>query len=687
MLSSLSSFLPQSLQIGANNAANNANVGGNHPHNVGNTPTSSPSTRIEHGNGEQQPLADSPSADKSTMGVDEQGSFIVVRPPPAKNNHPLNLQVQLVPPSSKEQRSLSSRRSFDSSVDADESGVSLSRTTSNRSEVSRSDVSVVSGNTSVTSFSTVASSSSTTSTRRMIIPLYNLQAHNVLTNVIVDAGTDAKVARFQKRGLEIVGLAVLEPIEVWEGASYDSGNRTPPRPSSFLIPGDQHTPTSSAVSLASDVPSSYAHDHLPQPTSVPSSSATPQADRNGPRKFFGKIFNKRKPTDGATSPTSTPRATKRSSLLSATTFGLASPAPASPLPQTHIQQASSSSTNAKEAESASQVLGIQPILASPHIPPKGRHPKSYVWVVRKWLKGGGDGLLDRLSDRSQTPGVLAQVEVRFEWTRAKNKRIRERSQTMDRRRENQRRGTADTTGSSEAPSLASSGAHGGPEKDLSEQKRKFRLSREGTSAVGRRSVSRSRSPNRPASTRTTSTDEGKRKGGKRGEYELDDDDSGNESDPEDSETPWTCTMFLKHLTTSPPPAHPYPNSPTAIQSPTTAVSPTDQIKVKVGAVVPTPHHPKVVALLKVPFPLPDIEVEQALVRKRVVTPAGVARPTGTLPLSPNANANANAKSGLVLTAEEIKDIVSCTGLWIVVREGFGGVGKERRKGDGWRIRG
>jgi hypothetical protein len=41
----------------------------------------------------------------------------------------------------------------------------------------------------------------------MIIPLYNLQAHNIMTNVIVDAGTDAKVARFAKRGLEILGLS------------------------------------------------------------------------------------------------------------------------------------------------------------------------------------------------------------------------------------------------------------------------------------------------------------------------------------------------------------------------------------------------------------------------------------------------------------------------------------------------
>ena len=48
-----------------------------------------------------------------------------------------------------------------------------------------------------------------------IIPLYNLQAHNVMTNVIVDAGTDAKIAKFHKRGIELIDLAFLEPVEVW----------------------------------------------------------------------------------------------------------------------------------------------------------------------------------------------------------------------------------------------------------------------------------------------------------------------------------------------------------------------------------------------------------------------------------------------------------------------------------------
>ena len=44
-------------------------------------------------------------------------------------------------------------------------------------------------------------------------------------------------------------------------------------------------------------------------------------------------------------------------------------------------------------------------------------------------------------------------------------------------------------------------------------------------------------------------------------------------------------------------------------------------------------------------------------------------------------------SGVLLSAEEIKDVVCCTALWVVVREAFGGVGRVTRKGDGWRIRG
>ncbi|KAM6492971.1 hypothetical protein JOM56_011105 [Amanita muscaria] len=131
--------------------------------------------------------------------------FVIVRPPPAKSNHPLNLQVQLVPPHSKAVLPRSSTE-FDPSQ-----STPLYRTSTNHSQESSTTYA------STTSFSSGASTatSSTSSTRRAIVPLYNLQAHNVLPNVIVDAGTDAKVAKFQKRGMELVNLVLLEPVEVW----------------------------------------------------------------------------------------------------------------------------------------------------------------------------------------------------------------------------------------------------------------------------------------------------------------------------------------------------------------------------------------------------------------------------------------------------------------------------------------
>jgi len=128
---------------------------------------------------------------------------------------------------------------------------------------------------------------------------------------------------------------------------------------------------------------------------------------------------------------------------------------------------------------------------------------------------------------------------------------------------------------------------------------------------------------------------------------------------------------------------------------------------------------------------PHVEVEA---RKRTVTPAGVARPvdippntgsqsgvakftaaannilsagktgfrnsvvSGSRPGTANGyggnvnehgmmgNGESVSVTGVLLSAEEIKDVVCCTALWVIVREGFGGVGRISRKGDGWRIR-
>ena len=146
-------------------------------------------------------------------------------------------------------------------------------------------------------------------------------------------------------------------------------------------------------------------------------------------------------------------------------------------------------------------------------------------------------------------------------------------------------------------------------------------------------------------------------------------DDGEDSDPEDSERRWVCTLKLSRGATAvarglkPAAGHVQPQPP---------VLQTEVLRIKVGTLLPTPYHLKVVAMLRVPFPLPDVEVERM----------GVVKRQGVNPT----HQNSGTYDGLVLTAEEIKDVVCSTGLWLVVREGFGGVGKATGKGDGWRIR-
>lgn len=96
------------------------------------------------------------------------------------------------------------------------------------------------------------------------------------------------------------------------------------------------------------------------------------------------------------------------------------------------------------------------------------------------------------------------------------------------------------------------------------------------------------------------------------------DDSGDESDPEDSETPWNCHLVL---------------------GPTT--------RIPLGTLSPAPHHPKLVGQLAVPFPLPDLSS------------------TGLGP------------DGGGLTREELKDVIIVTCLHLIVRESFGGLARRR----------
>ena len=239
------------------------------------------------------------------------------------------------------------------------------------------------------------------------------------------------------------------------------------------------------------------------------------------------------------------------------------------------------------------------------------------------------GLSDERRQARTVPEEGA-IEVLFVWSRGKKKRkTRDDNQTIG---ANRRPGTVGPPGKTGPASLSRSGTIDRAEKRMS--------------SVSGHSVS-------------TGSEVGSSSGRARG-----DNDDGDESEPEDSETPWTCTLILSRV-----------GGGGAAGDGSESV-----VRVRVATFSPTPHHPKVVALLKVPFPLPDVVVDKLQVRRRAVSPQGIARPSW------NVNGGAPDGGGLVLTAEEIKDVISSTGLWLVVRESIGGVGKVSRKGDGWRIR-
>lgn len=558
-------------------------------------------------------------------------TFIIVRPPPSKSQ-PLSLQVQLVPPQSRHDRPL---QALDSSPD--DLNTDLKRTQSNRSETSN-----CSGYTSTASVSSFSSTSTTSSGRRMIIPLYNLNAHSVLptTTTILDAGTDAKVAKFAKRGLEVIGFALFEPIEVRPSApangslaapastrhSLDDFLRefgsipTPPpsrRPFSPVRPNTSH----STVNASKDHPTInlIIAPPLPPPDLPP---------QRYTKKLIPKIFRRKE----ATSPLAiaVPLPDKTISPQPSPFHNGARHSDETPdsQPDTHHYAAWPSTPLTSTTTSQTAVLGVYSTLYPPVSNHKGR-PSKYIWVLRKWLKGTDTGVLNgmmgkfSIGARDTNVSNTPDIEVRFEWCRGQKKGIGRKS------------GADKSSGSREDHSPS---RHRTPSTTLPRivsQTLAPDMHDHRCSIISHNS-SRSDTPTSLASSAHQHAEE-----------------SDEESDPEDSETPWTCTVAVQRVGQSP-------------QHHSNGVR-ESVIRLRVATLAPTPHHPKVVGLLKMPFPLPDIELERLVIRRRVVTAQGLSKTT-----APNVGE-------LVLTAEEIKDTVSSTALWLVVREAFGGVGRERKK--------
>ncbi|KAF8751924.1 hypothetical protein RHS01_08251 [Rhizoctonia solani] len=487
---------------------------------------------------------------------------------------------------------------------------------------------------SVTSFSTVASTNTSSGGTRRIIPLYNLSAHNVLQNTVQDAGTDATVSRFRKRGIDIVGLGLLEPIEVHgslpvggtagytngcqppdiEGASdaghgsimgnstggsnlgHDESDHSPPSHSSHLRDssaqsgvGGHLRPQSSRSNLrdrpsqshlrgrTSPSPPSQLREVSTPPEELPKESAGKSSLASCSRKRMFRLRRRLRVLGSSVLPA--PRRADRwrrvgiryrvpwpvrpARIPPARRACIAlSRLPRRPLPLRLLHRLLRSS---RRCTSNHQSWAPKPH-CDPSVPPVGR-PAAYVWVLRKWTKGGG-----MFSGIVGTGGVdLARVgvEVRFEWVRGKKKRVD--------------RGEYVPNGNGRPVSVVSLGEAdnlGIPE------------------AGSMRSVSPDVSRRVPAEPSSGS-------------------DDGDESDPEDSETPWSCT--LRVLPLDPGSSLPSPISPSS-----------EPLKLRLAHLVPAPHHPKVIGQFKMPFPLPDVHVQNLeLVPRSMNDRLGWAKGKGT----------------------------------------------------------
>jgi len=284
----------------------------------------------------------------------------------------------------------------------------------------------------------------------------------------------------------------------------------------------------------------------------------------------------------------------------------------------------------------------------------------YAWLAKKWVKrrppppaapshGNKGGLSLHLSEigaglgidaalvhatRDHGPGVDEIVEVRFEWRRTpvtvgskkKSDAGGEGRDSSAEREEPVRTGKQSRR--SRDGSRRREGDEKGTRKDggldaQSERVRKPSASsvNSARAAVKRWSLASSHSQSTAGASEDVFGDTG----------------AGDESDPEDSETPWVCTLKVRRtaaviakeagttLNLSDASArksrgrskrqedsiggegNPKSHEPSTQH---------DVLRIKVGTLSPTPHHPKVVAMLKMPFPLPDVQVERLSVLRR-----------------------------------------------------------------------
>lgn len=582
--------------------------------------------------------------------------LVIVKPPPSKQANPFNLQIQLVMPQQLQNRRDGSARR--SSMDSSVATGDVSATPSGeRNELRRRD-SIASTRSAGSEVSTANSVASASAGRR-VTPLYNLNFHSILATTVSDAGTDQKVAKYTKKGIDLDGFGIIEPAElvsgvndmgtlfrnaIREGGGSETVHANIVKATSPRSEADSSGSVDEASAFSANVrdtagPSGMASDAEP-PTSF--QAMTPEA-RGAEANLGGKLLGRFKRFSLNVRPNSSAGSVTTSATHDRATGLVGS------VPQ-HATATAPGSSGIPQLTPGAAIVD-------------GKRTEGYYWTVRKWNRKAHDGVPANFAGRASAvpnaatdmPGsnpVLnsvwkrfnlvnrmggnevhpptSQIPVRFEWSR-NSKKLHHRRRPEDaqaRLRASASLNASNTslhrqTGLEASRSNVSLHLQQPPRTSTSVSAQSLGV--EDAAAPRLSNGDMLRSTSRPSSSISggghNSPPRLSMDTSAAGSSAPHGDDSGDESDPEDSETPWNCHLVL---------------------GPTT--------RIPLGTLSPAPHHPKLVGQLAVPFPLPDL--------------------SGT-GLGPD---------GAGLTREELKDVIIVTCLHLIVRESFGGLARRRSNG-------
>lgn len=429
-----------------------------------------------------------------------------------------------------------------------------------------------------------------------------------LTSGGTPTGTDQRVARFLKRGIELTGLAVLDPIDLATAHALAASSV----PISPVASNQGSTIASTSAAVA-----------------APSSSSSSNGNGGG---FFGRF--KRFGANSTTSTSSNPAAKVLSSLTAGSSSSSSAEGPSTyALPLLRTRSSHTASPIIHPSRTSLSTPSCDPSHASTMATSSDR---GYSFQVRKWIRS-------EFADASPPKSGF-----RLEWVRAV------------RRSPSSRRGGGGTTTTAAAPAGASRAS------SLSGRS----VEVQAPDAMGN-AAARPAGLSRPSSEQSSPTAATDDRPQDRAAEDRDNDDE-RDDDVDEEERAWICTLvyplssgFAQHQqhgygagrqstdSTRPPPlssssssashATAAPTSPPYSSSASHPLPTTRRMHL--ATLQPAPHHPKLVSTLLLPPTLPSI-------------PIGSYSPQRGL-------------LGGVLGPEDLRDLAMVTAMWVAVREGLG----------------